>query len=105
MPRGSARPKPLSANGCSCPRFADPFAAVPRRRHELRAAIGPGAFEDAGGRVQREPFDERNAGYAMDGALVEKLAAEKLETAAATVRAEGWKWVECSATAPAGHLV
>ncbi|WP_268814883.1 hypothetical protein [Sinorhizobium meliloti] len=41
----------------------------------------------------------------MDGALVEKLAAEKLETAAATVRAEGWKWVECSATAPAGHLV
>ncbi|MBP2238652.1 hypothetical protein J2Z31_005193 [Sinorhizobium kostiense] len=39
----------------------------------------------------------------MNVALVEKLVAEKLETAAATVRAEGWKWVECSATAPAGY--
>lgn len=35
--------------------------------------------------------------------MVEKLVAEKLETAAATVRAEGSKWVECSATAPVGY--
>ncbi|WP_244562553.1 hypothetical protein [Ensifer aridi] len=61
------------------------------------------AYEEAGGQVQRELFDDRNAGYAMDVALVEKLVAEKLEAAAATVRAEGWKWVECSATAPAGY--
>ncbi|WP_234825932.1 hypothetical protein [Sinorhizobium meliloti] len=62
-----------------------------------------GGYEEAGGQVQRELFDDRNAGYAMDIAMVEKLVAEKLETAAATVRAEGWKWVECSATAPAGY--
>ncbi|APG86708.1 ParB domain protein nuclease (plasmid) [Sinorhizobium americanum CCGM7] len=53
--------------------------------------------------VKRDLFDDRNAGYAMNVALVEKLVAEKLETVAATVRAEGWKWVECSATAPAGY--
>ncbi|RVE87039.1 ParB/RepB/Spo0J family partition protein [Sinorhizobium meliloti] len=61
------------------------------------------AYEEAGGSVKRDLFDDRNAGYAMDAALVEKLAAEKLEAAAATVRAEGWKWVECSTTAPVGY--
>ncbi len=64
---------------------------------------GLAAYEEAGGSVKRDLFDDRNAGYATDAALVERLVAEKLETAAASVRAEGWKWVECSATAPAGY--
>ncbi|WP_426289833.1 ParB/RepB/Spo0J family partition protein (plasmid) [Ensifer adhaerens] len=64
---------------------------------------GLAAYEEAGGTVKRDLFDGRNAGYAIDAALVEKLVAEKLETTAASVRAEGWKWVECSATAPAGY--
>lgn len=64
---------------------------------------GLAAYEDAGGAVKRDLFDDRNAGYAVDAALVEKLVAGKLEETAASVRAEGWKWVECSATAPAGY--
>lgn len=76
---------------------------IPATDKRVQFIGGLEAYEEAGGQVQRELFDERNAGYAMDVALVEKLVAEKLETAAATVRAEGWKWVECSATAPAGY--
>ncbi|MGR9398071.1 ParB/RepB/Spo0J family partition protein (plasmid) [Rhizobium leguminosarum] len=64
---------------------------------------GLAAYEEAGGAVKRDLFDDRNAGYATDAALVEKLVAEKLEATASNVRAEGWKWVECSATAPAGY--
>jgi len=64
---------------------------------------GLAAYEQAGGAVKRDLFDDRNAGYAVDAALVEKLVAEKLEATAVSVRAEGWKWVECSATAPAGY--
>ncbi|TWA15911.1 ParB family chromosome partitioning protein [Sinorhizobium medicae] len=76
---------------------------IPATDKRVQFIGGLEAYEEAGGQVQRELFDERNAGYAMDVALVERLVAEKLETAAATVRAEGWKWVECSATAPAGY--
>ncbi|MGJ7042779.1 ParB family chromosome partitioning protein [Shinella sp. BE166] len=76
---------------------------IPATDKRVQFIGGLEAYEVAGGQVQRELFDERNAGYAMDVALVEKLVAEKLETAAATVRAEGWKWVECSGTAPAGY--
>lgn len=64
---------------------------------------GLAAYEEAGGAVKRDLFDDRNAGYAVDAALVEKLVAEKLGATAASVRAEGWKWVECSATAHAGY--
>ncbi|MBD9524296.1 ParB/RepB/Spo0J family partition protein [Ensifer sp. ENS02] len=90
-----------------------------REAHSLRRALteemiaatdkrmqfigGLAAYEEAGGAVKRDLFDDRNAGYAVDAALVEKLVAEKLEATAVSVRAEGWKWVECSATAPAGY--
>lgn len=52
------------------------------------------AYEAAGGAVLRDLFDAGNAGWLTDRELIEKLAAEKLEAAAATVRGEGWKWVE-----------
>lgn len=64
---------------------------------------GLAAYEEAGGAVKRDLFDDRNAGYAVDAALVEKLVTEKLDATAASVRAEGWKWVECFSTAPAGY--
>ncbi|WP_234838628.1 hypothetical protein [Sinorhizobium meliloti] len=75
---------------------------IPATDKRVQFLGGLAAYEEAGGSVKRDLFDDRNAGYAMNVALVEKLVAEKLETAAATVRAEGWKWVECSATVPAG---
>ncbi|MDX1047132.1 chromosome partitioning protein ParB [Sinorhizobium medicae] len=76
---------------------------IPATDKRLQFIGGLAAYEEAGGSVKRDLFDDRNAGYAMNVALVEKLAAEKLEAAAATVRAEGWKWVECSTTAPVGY--
>ncbi|WP_234705370.1 hypothetical protein [Sinorhizobium meliloti] len=60
---------------------------IPATDKRVRFIGGLEAYEEAGGQVQRELFDERNAGYAMDVALVEKLVAEKLETAAATLAA------------------
>ncbi len=76
---------------------------IPATDKRVQFIGGLAAYEEAGGLVKRDLFDDRNAGYAMDAALVEMLVAEKLETTAATVCAEGWKWVECSATAPAGY--
>ncbi|WP_234823118.1 chromosome partitioning protein ParB [Ensifer adhaerens] len=76
---------------------------IPATDKRIQFLGGLGVYEDAGGPVKRDLFDDRNAGYALDLALVEKLVAEKLEAAAATVLAEGWKWIECSATAPVGY--
>jgi ParB family chromosome partitioning protein len=56
--------------------------------------VGLDVYEQAGGAVRRDLFDDRHSGYVTDGVLLEKLAREKLETAAAAVRAEGWKWTE-----------
>ncbi|SCB49449.1 ParB/RepB/Spo0J family partition protein [Rhizobium multihospitium] len=58
------------------------------------------AYEAAGGNVQRDLFDTGNSGYATDIALVERLVAEKLNSEAEKVSAEGWLWVECHAEMP-----
>lgn len=57
-------------------------------------------YEAAGGAVKRDLFDEQNSGYALDVALVERLVVEKLEAEAETLRADGWKWVECVSEFP-----
>ena len=58
--------------------------------------IGLDTYEEAGGAVRRDLFDERNAGYVLDAALLERLVSEALAAQAEKVRAEGWKWVEAS---------
>jgi ParB family chromosome partitioning protein len=52
------------------------------------------AYEAAGGAVRRDLFDERNDGYVMDPALLDRLVDEKLSATLAEVTAEGWKWTE-----------
>ena len=52
------------------------------------------AYEAAGGAVLRDLFDAESAGWITDPALLNRLAAEKLEREAESVRAQGWKWVE-----------
>jgi ParB family chromosome partitioning protein len=53
------------------------------------------AYEEAGGVVRRDLFALDDDGvFLLDGALLDRLAIEKLKSAAETVRAEGWKWVE-----------
>jgi ParB family transcriptional regulator, chromosome partitioning protein len=61
---------------------------------KLAQFAGIKAYEKAGGAVLRDLFDDENAGWLTDPALVNRLAAAKLEKAAEAVRAEGWKWVE-----------
>src|ERR1700733_5445925 len=52
------------------------------------------AYEAAGGAVLRDLFDAESAGWITDPALLNRLAAEKLEREAESIRAQGWKWVE-----------
>ncbi len=69
----------------------DAIAASDKR---IRLIGGMDAYEQAGGEVKRDLFDERSQGYALDVALVERLAAEKLQGLAADLSAEGWAWVD-----------
>jgi ParB family chromosome partitioning protein len=56
--------------------------------------IGIKAYEAAGGSIVRDLFDSEDEGYFADSQLLDRLVAEKLESAEQTVRAEGWQWVE-----------
>jgi ParB family chromosome partitioning protein len=60
----------------------------------LAQFVGIEAYEAAGGAVLRDLFDDGNSGWFTDAALVNRLASEKLDREAATLRGEGWKWVE-----------
>lgn len=52
------------------------------------------AYEEAGGALRRDLFTEGDDGvFLLDAALLDRLAAEKLQSIANEVVAEGWKWV------------
>ncbi len=55
--------------------------------------IGAEAYQAAGGAIIRDLFDEEGGGFFADAALLNRLVREKLEAEAATVKAEGWKWI------------
>ncbi|MBS0412117.1 MAG: ParB/RepB/Spo0J family partition protein [Proteobacteria bacterium] len=57
----------------------------------------------AGGTLLRDLFTEDGGGWFEDVALLDRLAAEKLEAAGAEVKAEGWKWVESYMAFPHAH--
>ena len=56
--------------------------------------VGLDAYEQAGGAVRRDLFDDDDSGTIIDQTLLNSLVAEKLSVVAADVRAEGWAWVE-----------
>jgi ParB family chromosome partitioning protein len=56
--------------------------------------VGVEAYETAGGFVRRDLFDEEQGRFLSDPELLGRLAAEKLEAIAASVREERWGWVE-----------
>jgi ParB family chromosome partitioning protein len=62
----------------------------------LAVYVGFATYEAAGGNVRRDLFsdDENAPGYMTEPALLERLARERLERDAESVRAEGWQWVE-----------
>ncbi|ATN37813.1 hypothetical protein ACO34A_29075 (plasmid) [Rhizobium sp. ACO-34A] len=61
---------------------------------------GLDAYEQAGGAVRRDLFGEQGEGYALDVALLDRLASAKLEDVAAPYREQGWKWVETAFERP-----
>ncbi|TFI47220.1 chromosome partitioning protein ParB [Diaphorobacter sp. DS2] len=66
-------------------------------RHPLVRFVGLDSYEAAGGGIRRDLFAEGDAGvYLTDAALLERLAQDKLASIAATVRAEGWAWVDAT---------
>jgi ParB family chromosome partitioning protein len=56
--------------------------------------VGVEAYEAAGGVVRRDLFDDEQERFLSDSDLLTRLANEKLEAIAASVREEGWGWVE-----------
>ena len=58
--------------------------------------VGLPAYEAAGGAVTRDLFhdEDGNGSYCSDAALLDRLAAEKLEQTAHQIQTEGWRWVE-----------
>ena len=56
--------------------------------------VGVEAYEAAGGIVRRDLFDDEQGRFLSDPDLLTRLASEKLEDIAASVREEGWGWVE-----------
>ncbi len=60
----------------------------------LARFVGMAAYVAAGGTIMRDLFDEECEGYADDRLLLLTLADDRLKAVAATVQAEGWKWVK-----------
>lgn len=74
------------------------------RADDARAVfIGADVYEAADGIILRDLFDEDDGGYWQNVPLLEKLVREKLDAAAAAVKAEGWGWVEAAVDFPWNH--
>jgi ParB family transcriptional regulator, chromosome partitioning protein len=60
-------------------------------------------YEQAGGIVMRDLFQQDDGGWLENISLLDTLVAEKLKAEAEKVAAEGWKWIEVSVEFPFGH--
>ncbi|MCO3181067.1 chromosome partitioning protein ParB [Pseudomonas aeruginosa] len=66
-------------------------------QHPLVRFVGMDAYQAAGGGIRRDLFAEGDAGvYLTDATLLETLVRSKLDEHAATIRAEGWAWVDAT---------
>lgn len=66
--------------------------------------VGLKAYKKAGGHIIRDLFQPEHEGYLTDPAIIDRLVIEKLEAAAGSVRAAGWKWVVVMPTINHEHL-
>ncbi len=64
-----------------------------RAGDRLARFVGIEAYEAAGGVVITDLFGDMDEAVLSDAALVERLATERLEAEAGSIRAEGWQWV------------
>jgi ParB family transcriptional regulator, chromosome partitioning protein len=65
--------------------------------------IGIDAYEQAGGGVMRDLFEDDDGGWLQDVALLDSLVGAKLKAEAEKIAAEGWKWIEVNVDFPYGH--
>lgn len=73
--------------------------------HALVQFVGLDAYEAAGGGIRRDLFAQDDTGvYVTDAALLETLVREKLDSHAATVKTEGWAWVDATPAATYADL-
>lgn len=64
-------------------------------RDTVARFVGVAAYEEAGGMLTRDLFQEDDAaGYIADPELLHRLANEKLQAEADKLQAEGWGWIE-----------
>lgn len=72
---------------------------VDASRSALAQFVGLDHYTAAGGGLRRDLFAEQDSGvYLTDADLLHRLATVKLETVAAQVKTEGWKWVDAMPT-------
>ncbi|MBV9587237.1 MAG: ParB/RepB/Spo0J family partition protein, partial [Alphaproteobacteria bacterium] len=65
--------------------------------------VGIDAYEQAGGIVMRDLFQQDDGGWLENIGLLDALVAEKLKAEAEKIAAEGWKWIEVNVDFPFGH--
>jgi ParB family chromosome partitioning protein len=65
--------------------------------------VGPEAYTEAGGVILRDLFTEDRGGFYEDITLLDRLVSEKLESIAAEVQVEGWKWASAHIDYPHAH--
>ena len=65
--------------------------------------VGLDAYEQAGGIVMRDLFQQDDGGWLENVALLDNLAATKLKAEAEKIAGEGWKWIEANVDFPFGH--
>ena len=56
--------------------------------------IGLEAYEQAGGTIRRDLFDDQNARYLQNPTLLDQLVADKLRSLEPEIKAEGWAWTQ-----------
>ncbi len=65
--------------------------------------VGLDAYEQAGGLIMRDLFQQDDGGWLENVGLLDGLVAEKLKAEAEKIATEGWKWIEVNADFPFGH--
>ena len=65
--------------------------------------VGIDAYEQAGGPVLRDLFENDDGVWLQDVAMLDRLVTEKLKAEAETIAAEGWKWISVAVDFPYGH--
>ncbi|CCD98874.1 ParB/RepB/Spo0J family partition protein [Bradyrhizobium sp. STM 3809] len=95
----------VSRSGCDAPfQIRRQLTEQTVRAFDRRVQfVGLASYEAAGGVVLRDLFEADDGGWLQDVALLDRLVAEKLQTEAERIGAEGWKWIAAAVDFPFGH--